>query len=406
MFVSRKYFGPIFAAVLSVSLLVYACGGGGGSTESGNNTATTGSKAASTSSVATQVALQVTSIGLNNGLAGKPSFDFKKSTLSGKAKAWRAILKTKANRKIHHALGTTSLTCDDGGDVTDTLAYSSGSKTFTTTTTANNCATAFGSIVTNGTLVVTEIDNSYTGTDPSTDPDFNSPQPNDLGDPAWNPTSTTIASTNGYTVSFKDANGNTTLMTKITGTQTMDVVLNGSGNWQSGTLTSNLTMEIQSDGGTANSTNDDSHEIFTLTNYTEDMTFDAWDSDGIPTHIVSTSNGTTTIDDQIDNSNDISVTFTNFNVDQTIAGNGLLATYTISLSGQLSSSCLGGAVTIATTTPIVAVGDACPTDGVITVTDSSNRVSTITSTSSGGVHIANPDGTTQDFASCEDVDAC
>lgn len=400
MFISRKYFGPIFAAVLSVSLLVYACGGGGGSTESsggGNNAATTGSKAASTSSVATQVALQVTSIGLNNGLAGKPSLNVKKSMLSGKAKAWRAMLKAKANRKIHHALGTTQLDCTGGGDGTETTSFPSGSHTFTTTTTANNCVEdlgVFGSLVQNGTLVVTEVDPVF--------PDSGDP----TTDSTWNPTSTTIASTNGYTVSFKDADGNTTLITKITGTQTMDVVLNGSGNWQSGTLTSNLTMELQSDGGTANSTNDDSHEIFTLTNYTEDMTFDAWDSDGIPTHIVSTSNGTTTIDDQIDNANDISVTFTNFNVDQTIADNGLATTYTISLSGQLSTSCLGGAVTIATTTPIVAVEDACPTDGVITVTDSSNRVSTVTSTSSGGVHIANPDGTTQDFASCEDVDAC
>jgi|GEM_PF-6129400 len=415
MFLSKKYFGLTMATTLSISLLVYACGGGGGSSSSGN-TGTTGSKAASTSTTATQAALQVTSIGLNTGLSGlssKPLIS-SKGSFGGRAKVLRDVFSAKTNRKILRALGTTTTKCDSGSG-SETIAYPAGTHTFTITRTATNCVITLpqglGSTVEDGTLVVTEVDNNYNGTDPSTDP--NSATPNDLGDPAWHPTSKSVASDNGYTFTLKDANGNITEKFKLTGTDTVSFTLDGNQKPTSGTLNANMSLEVQSNNGTPNTTSDDTHVIFTLTNaagtgnFSDSMTFDAWDSENHPTHIIDTiSDGKIVIDDQIDNSNDVSVTFTNFGIDETITTNSGVDTDTIKISGQLSTACLGGAVTIATTTPVVVVGDACPTAGVITATDSASKVTTITFTSSGGVDIANPDGTTQHFAKCDDAKAC
>ena len=403
MFLSRKYFGLAFATALSVSLLVYACGGGGGSSSSGS-AGTTGSKSAATSTTATQAALQVTSIGLNGGiggLSGKPLIS-SKGSLGGRAKAWRDVFSAKANRKILHALGTTQTTCGSGTG-SETTAYDANTHTFTTTTTATNCVDNLGSVgssVEDGTLVVTEVDPNFTGTDPTTDTN-------------WNPNSVTVQSDNGFTFTLKDASGNTTLKIKVTGTDAVSFTLNNNGDPTSGTLNAHLSLELQSNNNTPSDTSDDKHATFTISddagtgNFSDSMTFDAWDAAHNPTHIIDTiSNGKIVIDDQIDNSNNVSVTFTNFIVDDTVTTTGGVDTDTITVNGQLSTACLGGAVTIATTTPIVTTADACPTAGVITVTDSASKVTTVTFTNTGGVHIANPDGTTQDFAKCDDAKAC
>ena len=402
MFSSKgKKFGFTIAALLSISLLVYACGGGGGGSSSSGVTGTTGSKAAATSTTVTNTALQITSSAIS-GSFPKPSLS--KGSFGSKTKAWSAFLKAKANQKTRFA----PIACDSG-TVDETPVYDSPTTTLTSTTTASNCVTSLGpslgSFVIDGTLAVVETDNTYTGNDPT----------NDL---SWDPHTFSITATN-FTFTSKDAGGNISsqfgingVMTSSLGTGVGNAFVAGSdpnqdGLYPDGTVTiSSLTFTSMDDNGTPNDTSDDTNDSFSVTNLSETIHINTFDVNGEPTDLTSTiASGTIIVNDAIDNTNDINASFTNLVTDYAITTANGIETETIDINGVIDSACLGGPVTLATITSIVIVDDACPTSGILTVTGSGGTA-TVTFTNTGGVSVDNPDGTTTDFADCEDASAC
>lgn len=77
---------------------------------------------------------------------------------------------------------------------------------------------------------------------------------------------------------------------------------------------------------------------------------------------------------------------------------------TLSISGRLKPSCLGGWVTIATNTPIfVPAGADCPTAGEIVITSGGNSVKMIIASDSK-ITVYYNDAVVQTYNNCEDVD--
>lgn len=414
MFCPRmKKLGTALITVLSMALLIHGCGGGGGPSSSsggGTPTATTGSKAAATGTAVTNTALSITSFGLSGGALpssiSKPSLNRK---LGGTAAAWKGLMKAKS---LH---ATTNLTCSNaaqGG--TGSTSESWVPPTLTTTTTASNCVvnfpgpnnTVLGSFTFDGTMTVQETDNNFHG-DPTVDRT------------GFNPSNTDVSTgSSGFSFTQKDASGVITSQFGINGQ--MVIALNtpdSFGRNTAGTVDiTAMTLTTKDDNGTPTDTADDHSEVVTVSNLHETILIAAFASNDSASPLFNDATDTTNTivsgtiaeDDLIDNTNDISVTFNNLIIHEQITEDtdGIITADTVTINGKLSSPCLGGEVTLATTTPIDINSDGdCPIGGVMTVTGATGTA-TVTFTSTGGVHVVNPDGTAQDFAKCNDAKAC
>jgi len=384
----KKGIGGKLCYLIILSLMAYAgcsggsSGGGGGGAPAGQS----GTQGAGAGTAAVSSALNIAALALNPGGLSNGKQNTNKLSTSQAVKSF--IQATRLPRK------TTTAPCSSGSE---SVAATWAPPVWTTQITANNCIidSSIGSVTTNGSITVKQTDTAFTG-----DPTVNSS--------GFNPSVLTL-DTGGGSLSFttKDTSGNVTDATSTAGSMTVnrsnpdsnsrfqDLALDGTLTLTTQDPTKNKSVSLQSLQATV-------HIAGFGSNTSTAPDFDQ------PTDSTTTLvSGSVVVVDNLNSANDVTATFNNLIAHELITydSSGNILTDTLTLSGGVTTSC-HGALTVATPTPLnIDTTIGCPVAGEITVTGSSG-VATITFTSTGGVNIVNPDGSTSTLTSCQDAKAC
>ncbi len=377
--------------LLSVSLLIYACGGSSSSTPT--TTPTAGAESSATATKALISALNVGSFSSDISLS-KPAFKASaESNLSDTAKIHQALADFKAPLKTHRqkplqsptdtcSTGTSTLTTDDNetphDDTDDGFSVVN-----------NNCtddSTSGETVLTNGSFVLNSTSGGFqiTLTDVLTRTTITAS--GDVDEEVLN-------GTMSYSGTISDCDGET--------------FLNGS-------LDMNLTVSTKEDAK-GDGTFETDH-IFQTTNLaiTISEAFNETTCARGATNLALT--GTAGETDNIDGDDTYSATFTNFTVVSIPATRMIdganVSGETLSLGGTIAitSACTNGTFTLSTapeSLPFTPDGSSCPVEGRFLVT-SGDSAAAVISTSTGGIQIdeGNNGSIEATYLDCEEAEVC